>query len=293
MLSSANKLNTLLISQPNRVVYLSAWLSAQGYSSQLLQQYKTHHWLRSLGYGAWVRKGQSPRLLGAVYALQHQAKQHIYLGGLTAFHYLSKKKTLPLRDSHKIDAIQLYTAKGTKVPRWFLNYQWPQEVTYFTNSFLPPLMGLMTMRIDHLRIKISGLIRALMEMIFQAKTEDEFFYCYDCLCLFPKLNAAQVHLYLEACRSKKVKAVFLYMGQKSEALWYKTLANGIITEYTLAEDTIFNEKTLAEVVLPIDKTIVIEELMFGENHRYLKSPGMDISQYRLRIPFGLRHDGFL
>lgn len=83
------------------------------------------------------------------------------------------------------------------------------------------------------------------------------------------------------------------MGQKSEALWYKTLAQGIITEYTLAEDTIFNEKTLAEVVLPIDKTIVIEELMFGENHRYLKSPGMDISKYRLRIPFGLRHDGFL
>jgi len=109
MLSRANKLNTLLISQPHRVVYLSAWLSAQGYSSQLLQQYKTHHWLRSLGYGSWVRKGQSPRLLGAVYALQHQAKQHIYLGGLTAFHYLSKKKTLPLRDSHKIDAIQLYS----------------------------------------------------------------------------------------------------------------------------------------------------------------------------------------
>ena len=111
--------------------------------------------------------------------------------------------------------------------------------------------------------------------------------------MFPKLNAAQVHLYLEACRSKKVKAVFLYMGQKSEALWYKTLAKGTITEYTLAQDTLVIEKTLAEVVLAIDKTVVIEKLQSGENQRYLKSPGMDISQYRLRIPFGLRHDGFL
>ena len=293
MRSLASKLNTLLISQPHRVVFLSSWLKKQGYSSQLLQQYKAHHWLRSIGYGAWVRKGQSPRLFGAVYALQHQAKQQIYLGGQTAFHYLSKKKTLPLRGSHKIDPIQLYVAKGTKVPRWFLHYPWPQELIHLTNGFLPPLMGFVTIRIDHLRIKISGVIRALMEMIFQAKTENEFLYCYDCLCLYPKLNAAQVHLHLEACQSKKVKAVFLYMGQKSEALWYDKLAKGTITEYTLAEDTLALDRTLTEDVLAVEKTVVIEKLMSGENQRYSKSPGIDISQYRLRIPFGLRHDDFL
>ena len=256
MKTAPTKLNALLISQPHRVVFLSSWLKKQGYSSQLIQQYKAHHWLRSIGYGAWVRKGQSPRLLGAVYALQHQANQALYLGGHTAFHYLSKEKTLPFRGFHKIDPIQLYVAKGTKLPRWFLTYQWPQELTHFTNSFLPPTLGIVSKRIDHLRIKISGVIRALMEMIFQAKTENEFLYSYDCLCLYPKLNAAQVYLHLEACQSKKVKAVFLYMGQKSEALWY-------------------------------------EKLVSGEKQRYSKSPGISIAQYRLRIPFGLRHDDFL
>ena len=156
MKTAPTKLNALLISQPHRVVFLSSWLTKKGYSSQLLQQYKAHHWLRSIGYGAWVRKGQSPRFLGAVYALQHKAKQLIYLGGQTAFHYLSKKKTLPLRGSHKIDPIQLYVAKGTKVPRWFLHYPWPQELTHFTNGFLPPLMGFVTIRPDPLRENILG-----------------------------------------------------------------------------------------------------------------------------------------
>jgi len=111
--------------------------------------------------------------------------------------------------------------------------------------------------------------------------------------LYPKLNAAQVHLHLEACKSKKVKAIFLYMGQKSEALWYEKLAKGIITQYTLAEDTLALDRTLTEDILAIEKTVVIEKLMSGENQRYLYAPGIDISQYRLRIPFGLRHDDFL
>jgi len=45
--------------------------------------------------------------------------------------------------------------------------------------------------------------------------------------------------------------------------------------------------------LAVEKTVVIEKLMSGENQRYLYAPGIDISQYRLRIPFGLRHDDFL
>lgn len=67
------KINRLLKSQPAGTVYLTSWLTKNGFSTQLLNRYKKSGWNYSIGIGAWMRVGEKPTYQGALYALQKQA----------------------------------------------------------------------------------------------------------------------------------------------------------------------------------------------------------------------------
>ena len=78
------KINRFLNSQPPGVVYLSSWLTENGFSTQLLNRYKKSRWIYSIGSGAWMRMGDKPTYQGALFALQEQANLTIHPGGKTA-----------------------------------------------------------------------------------------------------------------------------------------------------------------------------------------------------------------
>lgn len=84
------KINRLLNSQPSGVLYLSSWLTKNGFSTQLLNRYKKSNWLYSIGTGAWMRVGEKPAYEGAIYAMQQQCESSIHLGGKTALSLLGK-----------------------------------------------------------------------------------------------------------------------------------------------------------------------------------------------------------
>jgi hypothetical protein len=215
-LEKEQKINRLLNSQPSGAVYLSSWLTENGFSTQLLNRYKKSNWLYSIGTGAWMRVGEKPTYEGALYALQQQSKSSVHLGGKTALSLLGKAHYLEL----SAQQIVLFGGSKEKLPAWFSKYHWGIEVNYFSSSFLPPKAGLQTLEQSTFSLQISNPIRALLECLYLVPKKQEIVECYEIMEGLNNLRPKQVQELLEQCTSIKVKRLFLYMADKAKHDWF-------------------------------------------------------------------------
>ena len=210
------KINYLLHSQPSGVVYLSSWLSENGFSTQLLNRYKKSNWLYSIGTGAWMRVGDKPTYEGALYALQQQANSSTHIGGKTALSLLGKPHYLELSTRQ----ITLFGSNEEKLPAWFSKYDWGLKVNYYSSSFLPPKAGLQTLDQHAFSLQISNPIRALLECLYLSPKKQELLECYEIMEGLNNLQPKQVQELLEQCTSIKVKRLFLCMAEKTKHEWF-------------------------------------------------------------------------
>lgn len=211
------KINRLLNSQPTGVVYLSSWLTENGFSTQLLNRYKKSNWLYSIGTGAWMRVGKEPTHEGALYALQQQSGSTIHLGGKTALSSLGRVHYLELSTQQ----ITLFGGSKEKLPAWFTNFDWGVKVNYFSSSFMPKKAGLQPLERSNFSLQISNSVRALMECLYLAPKKQDLVECYEIMQGLNNLRPNQVQGLLEHCTSIKVKRLFLYMAEKSNHDWFK------------------------------------------------------------------------
>ncbi|WP_246041041.1 type IV toxin-antitoxin system AbiEi family antitoxin [Flavivirga rizhaonensis] len=242
------KINRLLNSQPFGVVYLSSWLTENGFSTQLLNRYKKSNWLYSIGTGAWMRVGEKPTYEGAVYALQQQTQSSIHLGGKTALSLLGKAHYLEL----SIQRIVLFGGSKEKLPAWFNKYDWGLKVNYCSSSFLPSKAGLQSFDQGNFSLQISNPIRALLECLYLSPKRQELVECYEIMEGLNNLRPKQVQELLEQCTSVKVKRLFLYMAEKSKHDWFKF--------------------------------INIDKIDMGKGKRSLVKDGVYIAKYSITIP---------
>ncbi len=242
------KINRLLNSQPSGVVYLSSWLTENGFSTQLLNRYKKSNWLYSIGTGAWMRVGDKPTYEGALYALQKQAKSNIHVGGKTALLLLGKAHYLELSTRQ----ITLFGSSEEKLPAWFSKYDWGLKVNYFSSSFLPPKVGLHTLDQRNFSLQISNPIRALLECLYMSPKKQELVECYEIMEGLNNLRPKQVQELLKQCTSIKVKRLFLYMAEKTKHEWFNY----------------------------IDQ----EKIDIGKGKRSLVKEGVYISKYAITVP---------
>jgi len=216
-LEKEQKINRLLNSQPSGVVYLSSWLTENGFSTQLLNRYKKSNWLYSIGTGAWMRVGEEPTYEGAIYALQKQSQLGVHIGGKTALSLLGKAHYLELSTQQII----LFGGSKEKLPTWFTKYDWGVKVSYFSTSFLPSKAGLQTLEQSNFGLQISNPVRALLECLYMAPKKQKLVECYEIMEGLNNLRPKQVQELLEQCTSIKVKRLFLYMAEKSNHNWFK------------------------------------------------------------------------
>ncbi|MFV0572031.1 MAG: type IV toxin-antitoxin system AbiEi family antitoxin domain-containing protein [Xanthomarina gelatinilytica] len=247
------KINHLLNSQPLGVVYLSSWLTENGFSTQLLNRYKKSNWLYSIGTGAWMRVGQNPTYQGALFALQQQSDSNIHLGGKTALSLLGKAHYLELSTKQ----ITLFGGSDEKLPTWFSKYDWEVKVNYFSSSFLPPDIGLQTLEQGTFSLLVSNSARALMECLYLTPKKQELVECYEIMEGLNNLKPKQVHQLLGFCTSVKVKRLFLYMAEKAGHDWLKYLS--------------------------------LENIDLGKGKRSLVKDGVYISKYQITVPKALEN----
>lgn len=247
------KINHLLNSQPPGVVYLSSWLTKNGFSTQLLNRYKKSSWIYSIGPGAWMRMGDTPTYQGALFALQEQANLNIHPGGKTALSLLGKAHYLELSTKQ----ITLFGGSEEKLPAWFSKYDWRLKVNYFSSSFLPCNIGLQTLEQGTISLLVSNPARALMECLYLTPKKQELVECYEIMEGLNNLRPKQVQELLESCTSIKVKRLFLYMAEKAQHDWFTYIDLGKIN--------------------------------LGKGKRSLVKDGVYIAKYRITVPKALEN----
>lgn len=213
------KINQLLKSQPQGVVFQSSWLNSQGYSYDLQNRYRKSRWLESIGTGAMIRVGDEVSYEGAIYSLQKQSDLCIHPGGKTALAYLGKTHYLEL----KTKRVTIFGDRSENLPAWFEKYEWDVRVDYHQTSFLPKDLGMTEVDVKNFSIKVSNAVRAVMECLYLAREKQDLIECYELIEGLNNLRPDKVQTLLEECRSIKVKRLFLYLAEKADHSWFQYL----------------------------------------------------------------------
>ena len=215
---NGSKLNQLLQNMPTGTVLLSSWLIDQGYSHDLQQKYIRSRWLTPIGKGAYIRTGNDINILGAVYALQKQAKKTIHPGGHSAL-YLHGYAHYVAMDSQPLT---LFAPQSVKLPVWFTKH-FSGQYTFRCTSLLPVGNGMNSYNQGNFDISISSVPRAMLECLEMAPIRFDLEEAWLIMEGLSALLPSQVQSLLEHCNSIKAKRLFLYFAEKAGHDWFKHL----------------------------------------------------------------------
>ena len=214
-----SKLNWLLSFQPRNIVLLSSWLKNQGYSLELVRNYKKSGWLKPIGQGAFVRSGETIDVFGAIYALQTQKGVDVHIGGRNAFSLLGRAHYLELERV----STTFFASKDMDIPKWLKQYDWGIKINYHFTNFLDPWIGLVDFEIHGFSVKISNVVRALLECLYLTPHHQNLMECYELMESLNNCQPKEVQKLLENCRSIKVKRLFLFLAEKIQHAWFEHL----------------------------------------------------------------------
>lgn len=251
-----SKINKLLQLQPPGVVLTSSWLKHQGYSPELLRNYRNNHWLDTIGNGAMIRSKDIVDYFGAICALQQQLNLTIHPAAKTALSLLGKTHYIELN----ANKVFLFGGSTETLPTWFKNRKWEVEIRHIAPSFLPAEKGLIEYEHKSFKIKIASGARAMLECLFLAPKEQDLLECYEIMQGLTNLPPNTTQDLLECCTSVKVNRLFLYLAEKAGHAWFNHLN--------------------------------VKRINLGQGNRSLVPDGVYINKYKLIVPKELVADEY-
>lgn len=251
-----SKINKLLQLQPPGVVLTSSWLKHQGYSPELLRNYRNNHWLDTIGNGAMIRSKDIVDYFGAICALQQQLNLTIHPAAKTALSLLGKTHYIELNTNK----VFLFGGSTETLPTWFKKRKWEVEIRHIAPSFLPAEKGLIEYEHKSFKIKIASGARAMLECLFLAPKEQDLLECYEIMQGLTNLPPNTTQDLLECCTSVKVNRLFLYLAEKAGHAWFNHLN--------------------------------VKRINLGQGNRSLVPDGVYINKYKLTVPKELVADEY-
>jgi len=209
------KLTKLLSSIKLGTVVLASWLEGIGISRDLQKHYRNSGWLESMGRGAFKRPGETVEWQGGLYAIQYQAKLDVHAGALTALSLQGLSHYFRLSE----EKIFLFTSRKTRLPLWFLNYNWGSQISQQETNFLPMGLGVVEHEEKNFSIQISSAERAMFECLYLAPDTIDLIECFHLMEGLVNLRPKLVQELLQECTSIKVKRLFLYLSEKANHNW--------------------------------------------------------------------------
>lgn len=220
-----SKINKLMQEYPKGLVLLPSWLVSKGYPYELQQQYRKGGWLKSIGKGAMLKSEDPLILVGALAALQFQAGINIHLGGRSALELQGISHYLQLASPEAT----LFAPGKVKLPVWFTSNQWDAEYKLLKMSlFKNDSVGLVERQDSGIEMNISSTGRAMMECLSLCPKEFALTEAYELMEGLSTLRPKQVQELLEACKSIKVKRLFLYFAERAGHSWFKYIDKATI-----------------------------------------------------------------
>ena len=213
--NSDKKLMNLLSNHVPGTVLLASWLEKRVISRDLQQYYLKSGWLESYGFGAFKRPNENIQWTGALNSIQRQTDLSVHIGGLTSIslqglsHYVRQEK----------EPLYLFSPQYVKLPRWFLNQEWSNQIIHVKTKFLPANSALFDYSQDGMKLQISSPERAILECLYQTPDRFDMVECYQILEGLANLRPKILEDLLENCSSIKVKRLFLFMASKANHQW--------------------------------------------------------------------------
>lgn len=250
------KINKLLQQIPSGVVLASSWLNEQGYSPELIRNYKNSKWLKTFGNGAVIRYNDEVDYLGAIHTLQNQLGMTVHPSAKTALSLLGRSHFLEMNQQ----LVYLFAYEKEVLPTWFKKQPWKPKIAFYTSNFLPPNIGMTTVSHKSFSIKVATPARAMLECLYLTPDKISVLECHQVMESLTDLVPAQLQELLEKCTSIKVKRLFLYIADKSNHSWLKH----------------------------IDKNTID----LGKGKRSFAKQGKYIAQYQITVPKELEENEF-
>jgi hypothetical protein len=215
-----SKVNQMLQNLVPGTVLTPAWLADQGVSKDLARRYVASGWLERVGRGAYMRTGDSVDWQGAVHTLQSQLGLTVHVAGLSALqlkglgHYLSMGEQ---------DSILLFSDGSERLPTWFTVKDWGVEIVHRCAHLFDSSGNLPWASVEHkgFRIRVSPPERAAFEMLYCIGDNAGFDHARTVFEGLSALRPQEVQKLLEACRSVRVKRLFLWMAKDCAHPWLK------------------------------------------------------------------------
>ena len=216
----ATKIQHIVGSAPNESVLFGAWLSEHGLDARSQYSYMKSGWLDRISKGVYRMQGVTPTLMGIISSYNTQLGKHCIVGAFTALQLRGYAHYLPMGKPKAY----LFTDRKNKLPSWIVNGDWDMSVKYMTTSFLGDgLLGVESMTIEQYDLLVSSPERAILECLHLPEAASSLLDTYYIMEGLTTLRPKLVQTLLESCTSLKVKRLFLYMAEKANHPWYKTL----------------------------------------------------------------------
>lgn len=244
----SGKLNQLQALLPDGLLAPTAWLEARGYPRPLLAWYVRRRWLVSPARGVYRRQGSTLKWQNVVTSLQVLMGLPLHVGGRTALVHRGLGHYVQLGGA---ETIRLYGP--TPLPSWTGKLGVPESFTVLSDSLfalprvardpngaildergVPPAPTLLrdacltrfsweTWPWD---LVYSSEERAILEVLDDVPKR-ETVYDVDALMQgLTNLRPARLMTLLKACRSVKVKRLFLALAERHRHAWLERLAIG-------------------------------------------------------------------
>lgn len=222
--STERPLSRLLNALPEGVAVLSAWLTANGISPQLVRKYVAGGWLRPLARGVYARPAQPVQWQGVVLGLQRLGEYSVHVGGISALNLQGQAHYLPLSGEVRIH-LWSHTPAPVRLPAWVTAIRLPEilvlhgERLFDAESEAQGLSGVPTGMRDW-TLTVAAPERAIMEVLSLVdETPASFMHAAELFEGLTVLRPAVVQRLLEGCRSIKVRRLFLFLASRQDYAW--------------------------------------------------------------------------
>jgi len=242
------KLKTLLENWSSGLVATSPWFKEFSISGQLVQRYYKSGWIESLGRGAYKKTNDEIHWYGGLASLQQQLSLNVHLGGATSLSIKGSSHYVRLGK----EKIFLFSALNQKLPKWFLDYNWDNPISFIRTSFLPDNLAITTYEFNGINIQTSSNERAILECLYLSPKSFDLLECYQIMEGLSTLRPNILQQLLSQCSSVRVKRLFLYMADKAK--------------------------------LPVLKHINLNEIDLGKGDRVIVKNGVYNSKYKISLP---------
>jgi len=215
-LDKENKLKLLYQLLPESVVAPSAWLTAQGYSSQLVYLYVKSGWLIKLARGVYIRPASILQWQGVVLGLEKLLDLPFHVGGLSALNLLGYSHYLPVGKKH----ISLYGRN--KPPSWIKEIK-SLKLSFHKNPLFEDVgLKKVTTSVRDWEITISTPERAILELLYEVdETGITFLFVSEIFEGLTTMRPRLLNELLQNCKNRKIKRLFLFFANRYNFPWVK------------------------------------------------------------------------